>query len=236
MIHLYAEHLLNIRTLSIQAALSTVSNKETRATLSADGSILTLTHENETASIKLPINLSPNQESNITLTIPPVPSKTLTFRVSLEEKEDVDRSVLSEDRDEQGNVIPWTASSLTPETEIQCRCCDGILVERGRIATWKDLPSEGWAEMMDFWHCHKPDEGHEYDRAKSTKGYAASSQLHVEAGVALVDPLDFVLLPEDCTNVKVGWHAFHPSLFLCHEQQLLYDPLSRPNRSMFKRA
>ncbi len=85
MIHLYVEHLLNIRTLSIQAVLSTVSGRETDVTVSADGSILTISHEGEMASVKLPINISPSAQSRAVLTIPAVPSKNLTFRVQVEQ-------------------------------------------------------------------------------------------------------------------------------------------------------
>ncbi|RMY65808.1 hypothetical protein D0862_15247, partial [Hortaea werneckii] len=78
-IHLYAEHLQNIRTLSIQASLATFSNTETKATLSADGSQLSLSHEGETATIQLPITV-PGGHNDATLIIPSAPSKELTFR------------------------------------------------------------------------------------------------------------------------------------------------------------
>ena len=205
MIHLYAEHLLNIRTLSIQAVLSTVSSKETKATLSADGKTLTLTHQGESASIKLPINLSPNKQSNITLTIPAVPSRQLSFRVNLEEKEGVANGCFRNGDVDDANVIPWTADQLTTETEVCCRSCGSVLVKRGKIQSWKDLPSEGWAEMMDFWHCHKPHEPHDHDsHSEVKKGYAADSQLALESGVGIVDPMDFLFVAEDCKNVTVG--------------------------------
>lgn len=211
MIHLYAEHLLNIRTLSVQAVLPTVSNKETKATLSADGSILTLTHEGESASIKLPINLSPNRPSKVILTIPAVPSRELSFRIQLEEKEGAVDGVLSNcTHSETGNVVPWTANSLSHDTEICCNCCGNVLVERGNVREWKDLPSEGWAEMMEFWHCHKPDEPHLDAHLDSKKGYTANSRLALESGVGMVDVADFLLAAEDCQNLVVGW----PSLSL----------------------
>ena len=206
-IHLYIEHLLNIRTLSIQASLPTSSTETTNATISADKSILTLTHDDETASIKLPLNLSPNQESKISLGIPPVPQKELSFRVQLEEKEDAQLTYADQDRDDS-IVTPWTAGQLTSETEICCKACGGVVVKRGKISQWKDLPSEGWAEMMDFWHCHKPDHpdgphSHGAD-GEIKKGYAAGSKLALEPGVGMVNALNFVFMPEDCVNLKVG--------------------------------
>lgn len=205
-IHLYIEHLLNIRTLSIHASLPTSSRRTARATISADKSILTLTHDGETASIKLPLNLSPNKESTISLDIPPVPQKELSFRVQLEEKEGSELSYGLERED--GITTPWTADQLTAETEICCKACQTVVLERGKISQWKDLPSEGWAEMMDFWHCHKPDHSdgphaHGAD-AEINKGYAAGSRLALGPGVGMVDALNFVFTAEDCTNLKVG--------------------------------
>ena len=205
-IHLYIEHLLNIRTLSIQASLPTSSTSTTHATISADKSILTLTHNNETASIKLPLNLSPRQESTIELAIPPVPQRELSFRVQLEEK---DNAQLADgyDRDD-GVITPWTADQLTTETEVCCKACGSVVVERSVIKQWKDLPSEGWAEMMDFWHCHKPDHpdgthSHGSD-GELKKGYAAGSTLALQSGVGMVDAMSFVFVAEDCANIKVG--------------------------------
>ena len=209
MIHLYVEHLLNIRTLSIQAALSTVSNKETKATLSADGATLNLTHEGESACIKLPINLSPKQESKVKITIPAVPSRELSFRVQLEEKDGEERNLLSNVVREGGNVIPWTANSLTDDTEVCCGSCNCVLFERGNIQTWKDLPSEGWAEMMEFWHCHKPHEPHSHLNGDLNKGYAAGSKLAIESGVGLVDVADILFAADDCKNITVGPTLLH---------------------------
>lgn len=43
---------------------------------------------------------------------------------------------------------------------------------------WKDLPSGNWAEMMDFWHCHKPDPegGHEHGDGEGEGGLDAGEQ------------------------------------------------------------
>lgn len=214
MIHLYVEHLLNIRTLSIQANLTTVSNKETNATLSADGKILSLTHEGESASITLPIVLSPSRASTVTLTIPAVPSKTLTFRVQLEEKESQlnGNTPLNNASADQANVIPWMSDSLGVETQILCRECRTVLVGKDIPRIWKDLPSEGWAEMMEFWHCHKPHEPHDAG-SHVKKGYAADAKVALDVGVGMVDPLDVLLAPGDCSNVEVSLHFFLSWIF-----------------------
>lgn len=62
---------------------------------------------------------------------------------------------------------------------------------------WKDLPSGNWADMMDFWHCHKPetefkqtDAGNKYVGLQG--GYAA-----VE-GTALVELTYFLVAKGNC--------------------------------------
>lgn len=210
-IHLYAEHLVNIRTLSIQASLSTITNQETRAELAADGTILSLSHEGETASVELPIRV-PSGQSNRTLILPQIPSNEISFRFQLEVEEKPGNNSLRGGNDhEPDDIVPWTASSLTADTEICCKSCAAVIVSRGRVKLWKDLPSENWAEMMDFWHCHRPDVPHDHDHKTPVKGYSADSRLVIQSGVGMVDPVDFVLALEDCQNLTVGCRYPHPS-------------------------
>jgi hypothetical protein len=79
---------------------------------------------------------------------------------------------------------------------------------------WKDLPSENWAEMMDFWHCNKPDihepnessarESH-LDGAGSvaSKGYGADTKFAARITVGFVDITTFLLTNSDCSNLQV---------------------------------
>ncbi|EME88953.1 uncharacterized protein MYCFIDRAFT_129187 [Pseudocercospora fijiensis CIRAD86] len=201
-IHLYAEHLVNIRALSLQAALSTVSNQQTRATLSADGDTLSLEHEGESASIRLPFQV-PGAHSDATLTIPAAPTKDLSFRVSLQENPE-SNGLLTNTAIDSENVVPWAADALTADTEIRCVHCSSVLVQRHSVAIWKNLPSENWAEMMDFWHCHRPHVPHSHDHEAPAKGYGADSTLRIQSGLGLVDPIDFVLAPENCSSLKIS--------------------------------
>lgn len=111
--------------------------------------------------------------------------------------------------------VPWTSTSLGDAVELRCLACKGILVHGGCVKVWKDLPSEGWAEMMDLWHCHKPNEPEDGDLGHlkgSSKGYAAGSKLLARPGIGLVDTLTFLLDRGDCTGVKVRSYLFR-SLF-----------------------
>ncbi|TKA22528.1 hypothetical protein B0A50_08068 [Salinomyces thailandicus] len=199
-IHLYAEHLQNIRTVSVQACLATHSNNATKATLSADGSTLSLTHEGQSVSIRLPVNV-PSGHNDTTLHIPAAPpsSKELTFRLSLEEK-------------------PGSNSNLP-------------------IRQWKDLPSEGWAEMMDFWHCHKPDVPHNQGHNGSTaRGISANSKLAVQQGIGLVGPLHLLLAHEDCQGLSVkssSSSSLHENLLICAQCETTIGTLD-PTTSAYR--
>lgn len=203
--HVYAEHLINIRTLTIQVSLPSPSGQDTA--ISAHGNVLSLSHRGETSSVTLPIS-SPAQDAR--LSIPPVPSKDLNFRVRLADTGSLQDSPSSE------TVIPWTAATLSPQVELQCNNCHAVVLQRAKIQTWKDLPSEGWAEMMEFWHCHKPNEPHNHEQQTDKKGYSAESTLAISPSVGLVNATSFILAAEDCNNIKVGRLYFHYLDFLPH--------------------
>jgi hypothetical protein len=192
-IHIYAEHLINIRSLTIQASLPTSSDGST--TLSVDGNILALSHQGETAKVTLPVSIPESERAK--LSVPPAPTTNLSFRIRLDD---------TSPRDSQSGetVIPWTATSLSQQVELQCKTCHAQILPRGQIQTWKDLPSEGWAEMMEFWHCHKPNEPHDHEHQTDKKGYSADSTLAITSSVGLVNATSFVFAADDCKNIKVG--------------------------------
>jgi hypothetical protein len=110
----------------------------------------------------------------------------------------------------QSNEAPWSASSLEHGTELLCRNCDGVLVKRGCIKTWRDLPSENWAEMMDFWHCHKPSDhgqngsGGHAEHGVASKGYGANTKVMAQPGIGFVGLTYFLLGEDDCTGITVS--------------------------------
>ncbi|KAL1960724.1 hypothetical protein VTO42DRAFT_6554 [Malbranchea cinnamomea] len=106
--------------------------------------------------------------------------------------------------------IPWTAKDLSSGTQVQCQKCGSELFSpRNNVEVeWKDLPNADWAEMMDLWHCHKPDP-HEDDlkaannaENEKVKGYGAANRVACAPGTGLVDVASFVLAENDCANVK----------------------------------
>ncbi len=190
---LYAELLINIRQVTIFAILPSSCNENTRIGLDASHNILHLTHDNEESSITLPCPVVIN---NATLNLPLTPVTELSFRLGaalqLTSKAEVNNAY----------SIPWPASKLSSETNVACQSCGNQLITN--VTDWKDLPSGGWADMMDFWHCHKPTtENGNYDTAGSTKGYAASNVLGPTPGVGLVDTSHFLLAETDCIGIRV---------------------------------
>lgn len=208
-ITLYAELLLNIRTVTLFASLRTVHTRETKAKLASDGCTVTVTHEGASATIKLPIQVEGGGDAALSLPANP-PSKDLTLRLQIEEKEGSNMlgTLLSEER--KANIVPWDGASLNAQKEvtIYCKSCKEVIVPAGVVGEWRDLPNENWAEMMDFWHCHKPDEHHLHDHANEeaigNKGYAAGNRLQATKGLGFVDLTSFLLKAEDCIGIEVG--------------------------------
>jgi hypothetical protein len=123
------------------------------------------------------------------------------------------------------DYVPWTAADMSSSTRIRCRGCGtAFLKESGPHAVddqsllpgwlWKDLPSGNWAEMMDFWHCHKPDPHEDNPKYEATaalkledqtaqiKGYGASSRVEAIPGTVLIDVATFLVSDEDCVSLK----------------------------------
>ncbi|KAF5022241.1 hypothetical protein F66182_5714 [Fusarium sp. NRRL 66182] len=92
--------------------------------------------------------------------------------------------------------------------------CGNEFVAQNTINTWKDLPSENWAEMMEFWHCHKPhDHQHQDSESLATKGYGANHAISAQQGTGFVDLTSFLFQESDCSGLKyssstvdVGFH------------------------------
>ncbi|EEH04717.1 predicted protein [Histoplasma capsulatum G186AR] len=121
--------------------------------------------------------------------------------------------------------VPWTAKDMCAESRVRCQRCKNTLFtpsDKGKV-TWKDLPSTDWAEMMDLWHCHKPDTHaddhgdaavgtvlHTHDENETVKGYGASNQVVCTSGTVLIDVLSFVMAEGDCQGLQKSKIAGNP--------------------------
>jgi len=199
---LYAELLANIRQISVIAALNSPCDANTIVELSTDGQQIILCHGGHKSILNLPGKVA----SNTQLQKPALGSSELSWRLPLGGQ--------PKPEDTEGSDAPWPAKELGPDAEFCCRRCGTRIVSKGRVTSWKDLPSENWAEMMDFWHCHKPSD-HEHngtnghsnayeDDPQTSRGYGANTKFTAQVGVGFVDLSTFLLVKSDCTNIKVS--------------------------------
>ena len=192
---IYAELLLNIRQVTLLVTLPSEHNDQTEVHISSDCQQISVNHEGHTASVRLPLVIA----SNDSLALPVTRTKLLSFRLNVTGNV---KPYKSNNADSEADA-PWSASSLKADSHITCGNCHSSITH-GKLNVWKDLPSEHWAEVMDFWHCHKPDtlDGSQDDYS-SMKGYAACNQLNVRPGVGFVESLNIVLSKQDCSNIQV---------------------------------
>lgn len=194
-IQLYAELLLNIKSLTLSGTIRSKATQETKATLTTDGSEICVRHEGHEATIRVPAKKLGSAKA--TLDVPANCTEPINARVQIEG--DLSDLITLRD-DHSGNISPWSAPSLCTESSVSCAACSAPLIRPRALAQWKDLPSEGWAEMMDFWHCHKPEIGRkpvDDNDLGALKGYGADNKLQAVKGTGLVDQSTFLVSPED---------------------------------------
>ncbi|GIJ87436.1 hypothetical protein Asppvi_006342 [Aspergillus pseudoviridinutans] len=225
-LYLHAELLPNIRHITLYISLAAnlgVQNVQPLITLSESRQSVSVSlpkpFDHVTDTIKLPARV--NEASRRVLATNRQGAATtadrrreFSFRMQID---DSDTSLPSKDA-LIDDFVPWTAADMSPSTRLRCRGCENVFLDTPRCAdiqsgdsglegwTWKDLPSGNWAEMMDFWHCHKPDppegHGHGEDPNAQTKGYGAANQVVATAGTVLVDVATFLVSEADCRGLK----------------------------------
>jgi hypothetical protein len=205
---IYAELLSNIRQISVIAALPTPSNSQTKARLLDDAELLELWHDGKSTALRLPGQIA----SSYTLAPPKPGLQEISWRMPLANQASM-RPSIADIPD-----VPWSARELSTSSELSCRNCNAILLPAGRVSVWRDLPSENWAEMMDFWHCHKPtvktNGTTQDDEHLLSKGYGANTKFVAQSGVGKVDLTYFLLSNDDCTGLDVRNLSCYIVIFL----------------------
>ncbi|CCD27192.1 putative polyadenylation protein NDAI_0J03000 [Naumovozyma dairenensis CBS 421] len=53
----------------------------------------------------------------------------------------------------------WSKNQLLQSSKFKLKCfnCNSDIIDEQNYRKLNDMPSEYWAELMDYWHCHKPD-------------------------------------------------------------------------------
>jgi ubiquitin-protein ligase E3 D len=208
-ISVYAELRSYIRAISVAVSLPSPSDSSTRLTIAADGVTVRVSHRGDTRHLSLPAKTAlgvtsiPAQKQGVT---------TVEWRLPLGADDAFQYSMAHD-----GTPL-WSAMDLEAGSGVGCRKCGASVIIPGSVA-WKDLPSENWAEMMDFWHCHKPaDHGqsHEhYDTGKAdeaslaARGYGASSTISAQNGIGFVDLTTLLFSKNDCHGLTVSLHALY---------------------------
>ena len=195
MINLYAEFLLHIRHATIYASLHSTRDDEAKAYICSDRKSVTVTHNGDKATIVYPSGIS----GKATVDFPVAKSQTISLRLEIVEDNKPSHGLHMD----VANDSPWSASSLTSETQVACGSCNIILIEDGP-RMWKDLPRGDWAELMDYWHCHKPSNGPSSSPQIAHKGYATTNRPRVQYGVGLVDNCHILVSEIECPGLKVG--------------------------------
>lgn len=193
----YAELLPNIRAITLSVYLPSPATASTKITVEPRAAVAFLHHHEESFRLPLPGPVNPEPQSRQYGIV--VGTERLSCRLDL-----------APPLPPKGeNYAPWSAPELsrTASVSFDCRECGSTLVPKERIKRWKDLPSENWADMMDFWHCHKP---HNDKKNARTAGGASAKYstfgkgFTVEHGTGLVDRVYFLFALDDCENVQVS--------------------------------
>lgn len=224
-IFVHAELLPNIRQLTLHVSLpnsaSEIDIRESTITLSESCravTVFTLHQDVELVeTLKLPVKVTDASRRNLSFSghrvdigEPKAQTAEYSFRLQVDPNDaglTVPNQGLQED-----DYISWTANDMSTCVALHCRFCKQMILDTASNSwQWKDLPSGNWAEMMDFWHCHKPDvhpddkEGQKDIEAQtaSVKGYGAANRVVATPQTGLVDVASFLVTESDCHNVKV---------------------------------
>jgi ubiquitin-protein ligase E3 D len=203
-LHLYAELLPNLRWISLAASFPSPTDDTTRATLASDGLTVEVAHRGELSRLELPAKAVLGASDLMTRKYG---DTILTWRLEIAPSDRSDGLSL------RRNAALWSATELDTGHGVACRKCGTSIVGEGVLEEWKDLPSENWAEMMEFWHCHKPDDhshqdnttGKADDKSLATRGYGASSAISAQQKVGLVDLTTLLFAETDCRSLRVSF-------------------------------
>lgn len=231
-IFLHAELLPNIRQLTLHVSLlksaSEIDLRESTITLTESCRAVTVSTHHQgvelVETLKLPVKVTDASRRNLSFAghrvdiggaEPEAQTAEYSFRLQVDPNDTgltIPNQVLQDD-----DYVPWTASDVSTCVALHCRFCKQTIVDTTSKADtsspwqWKDLPSGNWAEMMDFWHCHKPDvhpdekEDQKNIEAQnaSVKGYGASNRVVATPRTGLVDVASFLVAESDCHGIKV---------------------------------
>lgn len=194
---IYAELLPSIRQVSVAASLPLEPGAATNAQVFAEGHRIGIRHGRTAKDLLLPARVA----APPLLPIPNSPTRSLSWRLPLATSH-LPPGRLGLDH---YPTPPWSSGDLEPGSPVTCRGCGNAILPSGVISVWKDLPSDNWAEMMEFWHCHKP-EPHEHQTHEhlANRGYGANAGISAQTAVGFIDIMSLLFAESDTTGLKVS--------------------------------
>ena len=210
---LYAEYLPNLRQINAFATLPSPSWKWTRAYKTLPNKIEVMHRVGPANEDDLGVTMSLPYYLKEAYTAEYDPTSIFELPVAkgathLSWRLDADRTSPFLDK---VSMETWSERVLKPGAQVACAKCSHPLTKG--VNQWKNLPSGGWADMMDLWHCHKPHVPHQSRKgAGSTKGYAAARILTPSEDCALVDGGSFYFARGQLLDLEVRVLSFWLSL------------------------
>lgn len=108
--------------------------------------------------------------------------------------------------------LKWTHDELNqmrltfPVCKFQCYKCDFQILDLNTTNKINCMPSEIWAEMMEYWHCHKPntDHGHNHDHDhENQKNNRYNTNLRPSKNSIIVGPYYILLNQQDVHSINI---------------------------------
>ncbi|KAJ0114265.1 hypothetical protein J7T55_010653 [Diaporthe amygdali] len=214
--NIYAEFLPRLGRISVVIHLPTPSTHKTKVLVARDALHLIVDHDGSSTKLRLPVKNRIAGE-HLPGEVKPGLDK-MSWRLLPTPEEAQAAQLIAADG------VPWSAADLKPGLRIACRGCNEPIIPEETIKSFKDLPSENWAEMMEFWHCHKPAGGQANDAAAgaqekaseddlASRGYGANSIISAKNGVGFVDLMTILFSQDDCNCLLIPrYDAAHDSI------------------------
>jgi HECT-like Ubiquitin-conjugating enzyme (E2)-binding len=189
----FAEGLPRLGVVNLHVALNSASTEATSITTTEDDTTIILQHQHEEFVILLPSSPSATE------TIPLPPGKSIiTSRLSISRPPTDDQllPLLS-----ANDVLPLGSQGTT----LSCVDC-----RKSQLVTpqmrWKDLPSDSWVELSDYWLCHSGST-HSHNHEHHTP---VLPTLKTRPGTVLVGLTSLLLHPDDLPNITIKVPLSHP--------------------------
>ncbi|KTW26821.1 uncharacterized protein T551_03283 [Pneumocystis jirovecii RU7] len=96
-------------------------------------------------------------------------------------------------------ISPWSAVYIDLNSNFCCIFCLSILLNKNEIKYWRNLPSDNWADMMDYWVCHGRKQSilQEFGVYKNRKFVS-------RPGIVFVGLSYFLVFHENIQNTKIN--------------------------------